>query len=413
MRYIWFIANKIGFGKGARFTKFMLLLGILSVSLSIMVMVLTSAITNGFQNQITNKVYNFWGHIHISGGYLDEFFDSDPITLSSSIVDSIQNLDLTSEGAHGKVTNVNGIIQYPIIIQNSETLEGAILRAVDSTYRFDILEKYIVEGKLEMFKQESRSILLSTTICDRIDAEIGDKLILFFVKDNREIPRRFEIVGTYNTGLTEFDEEFVFLRHSDVAEILGFERNEYTSYEVTLDYPEDISIYDNYLYEEVIPSDLFNFSIEDQFDEIFNWVRLQEVNEKIIIGLLMLVCVINMITVFLILVMEKVQLVGIFKALGATDGQVKRIFIYLALRILVLGLIIGNLVALTLGYIQQKWKWIKLDETEYYLKAAPIEFSWQFIILINLLCLVVCLLFMFIPAMVVSKISPARTLRFS
>lgn len=409
----WYIARKIGFGQGARFTRFMLGLATVSIALSITIMILANAVTNGFQNQITQKIYDFWGHIHISSGYTNKFFETDPITLDPSLISEIRDLDLRPYGARGKVFSVNGIIQYPVILQNGPILEGSIIRSLDSSFRYDVMSRYMIEGSLDSFRTEERSLILSRSIQNKIDARVGDRIVLYFIKDEQQFPRRFRIQGIYNTGVMEYDDKIVFARTKDIRGILDFAPGEFTSYEITLERNEDIETYDEYLYQNIIPSNLFNFSIDELFPNIFDWVNMQEINEQLILILLLIVSVINMITVFFILVMEKVQVIGLLKALGALNRDIRQIFILLAGRILFFGILIGNGLALVLGYMQQKFHLISLDESEYYISHVPIEFNFGFILLINLVVLIVCLLFMFLPALVISRIRPSKTLRFA
>lgn len=413
MKSIWYIARKIGFGQGAGFTRFMLGLAMVSIALSITIMILANAITNGFQNQITQKIYDFWGHIHISNGYTNKFFETDQIQLEDALIEEIEALDLRSMGASGPVESINGIIQYPVIIQHDGVLEGAITRSVDSTYRYDVMSRYIIDGSLDSFRREDRSVILSRSIQQRIDAQVGDQLILYFIKDEQQFPRRFRVQAIYNTGVMEYDDKIIFVRTEDIRGILGFDPGMFTSYEISLRNNEDIELYNDYLYQHVVPSKFFNFSIEELFPNIFEWVYMQETNETLIMVLLMIVSIINMITVFFILVMEKVQLIGLLKALGATNQHVRRIFILLAGRILFFGIVIGNGVALLLGFLQQKFQLITLNEAEYYISHVPIEFNFGFILLINGIVLIVCLVFMFLPALVISRIRPSRTLRFA
>src|SRR5690554_1298381 len=327
MKSIWYIARKIGFGQGAGFTRFMLGLAMVSIALSITIMILANAITNGFQNQITQKIYDFWGHIHISNGYTNKFFETDQIQLEDALIEEIEALDLRSMGASGPVESINGIIQYPVIIQHDGVLEGAITRSVDSTYRYDVMSRYIIDGSLDSFRREDRSVILSRSIQKRIDAQVGDQLILYFIKDEQQFPRRFRVQAIYNTGVMEYDDKIIFVRTEDIRGILGFDPGMFTSYEISLRNNEDIELYNDYLYQHVVPSKFFNFSIEELFPNIFEWVYMQETNETLIMVLLMIVSIINMITVFFILVMEKVQLIGLLKALGATNQHVRRIFI--------------------------------------------------------------------------------------
>lgn len=413
MKSVWYIARKIGFGQGARFTRFMLGLGTVSIALSIAIMILANAITNGFQHQITQKIYDFWGHIHVSSGYTNKFFETEAISLDSALIEDIRDLDLTGEGADGKIRSVDGIIQYPVILQQNALLEGAIIRSLDSTYRYDVMNRYMVEGDLDSFRMDERSLMLSRSIQRKMEVEVDDRIVLYFITDDQQLPRRFRIRGIYNTGVMEYDDKVVFARTEDIRGILGFAPGEYTSYEISLEKNQDIGVYDDYLYQNVIPSDYFNFSIEELWPNIFQWVYMQETNEQLIMVLLLIVSVINMITVFFILVMEKVQVIGLFKALGALNRDVRRIFILLAGRILFFGILIGNGLALILGFLQQKLQLITLDETEYYISHVPIEFDFGFILLINVVVLVVCVLFMFLPALIISRIRPSKTLRFA
>lgn len=413
MKSNWYIARKIGFGQGAGFTRFMLGLAVVSIALSITIMILSNAITNGFQSQITQKIYDFWGHIHISSGYTNKFFETDPIQLDDDLISEIRTLDLRDQGALGSVRSVDGIIQYPVILQHAEVLEGAITRSLDSAFRYDVMNRYMVEGSLDSFRLEERSLILSRSIQQRIDARVGDRIILYFIKDEQQVPRRFRIQGIYNTGVMEYDDKVVFVRTEDIRGILGFAPGSYTSYEVSLQSNQDIELYNDYLYQHLVPSDLFNFSIEELFPNIFEWVYMQETNEILIMVLLLIVSVINMITVFFILVMEKVQLIGLLKAMGAPNKDVRQIFIILAGRILFFGIVIGNGIALLLGYLQQRFQLITLNESEYYISHVPIEFNFGFILIINAVVLIVCLIFLFLPALVISRIRPSRTLRFA
>src|SRR5690606_5233768 len=219
----------------------------------------------------------------------------------------------------------------------------------------------MVEGSLDSFRTEERSLILSRAIQNKIDAQVGDRIVLYFIKDEQQFPRRFRIQGIYNTGVMEYDDKIVFARTNDIRGILDFAPGEFTSYEITLEKNDDIEIYDDYLYQNLIPSNLFNFSIDELFPNIFDWVNMQEINEQLILVLLLIVSIINMITVFFILVMEKVQVIGLLKALGALNSDIRQIYILLAGRILFFGIFIGNGLALLLGYLQQKFHLIALD----------------------------------------------------
>src|SRR5690625_6089871 len=144
-------------------------------------MILANAITNGFQNQIPQKIYDFWGHIHISDGYTNKFFETNPIRLDSAVIEEIKYLDLRDQGAVSTVRSVNGIIQYPVIIQHGSTLEGVITRALDSDFRYDVIDQYIVDGSLDTFRNMERSLIFSCNILRKFDDHILYVMRLFFI----------------------------------------------------------------------------------------------------------------------------------------------------------------------------------------------------------------------------------------
>jgi lipoprotein-releasing system permease protein len=242
--------------------------------------------------------------------------------------------------------------------------------------------------------------------------QLGNRLILSFVKNNVQWKRRFTIVGIYNTGLEEYDKRMALLDIDVLREVLGWLSNEVQGMEVVLDDIRDMDILADYIYYENVPDQLYVETIRSKFPSIFEWLNLQTVNERVITNLMILVGLINMATVLLILVLERTRMIGILKSLGAGQWQIRKIFLYHAAYIIISGLVAGNIAGIGLALIQKKTGIIQLDENNYYLDTAPIELDFWHIVWLNAGTFVVTLLFLVLPTYLVTRISPLKAIRF-
>ena len=224
--------------------------------------------------------------------------------------------------------------------------------------------------------------------------------------------RAFQIKNIYKTGLEEYDKRFGIVDIKKLQEILGWNVNEVQGMEVVLNDVRDLDVISEYVYYEILPQQLYAESIRSKFPSIFEWLSLQDINETIILQLMVLVAIINMITVLLILILERTQMIGILKSLGMNNWQVRKIFIYNAGYIIFYGLIIGNILGLGIALLQKHFNFIKLDEANYYLDTAPIEINWMALILLNVGTFVVTLITLVLPTMLITRIAPVKALRF-
>jgi len=212
--------------------------------------------------------------------------------------------------------------------------------------------------------------------------------------------------------LEEYDKRFGIVDIAKVQEILGWPASDVQGMEVVLDDVRDLDIISEYIYYEVLPQEYFAETIRSKFPSIFEWLNLQDINEKIILQLMIIVAIINMITVLLILILERTQMIGILKSLGMNNWSIRKIFIYNAGYIIFFGLIFGNILGLGVAFLQKHFQFIKLEEANYYLSTAPIEINWWTVLLLNIATLVVTLIFLVIPTMLVTRITPVKALRF-
>ena len=247
---------------------------------------------------------------------------------------------------------------------------------------------------------------------ERLKLKQGDKLILHFVREGNQLQRRFIIKGIYKTGLEENDAKFALASIDRVREVLNWDSTQISGLEITIDHIDDLSLITDYVYHEEIPSHLYAESIREKFPSLFEWLELQDINTVVIIGLMLAVAIINMITALLILILERTQMIGILKSMGAKDKNIRYVFLWFGLFITIGGMLIGNLLGLGLAWLQDRFRFIKLEESDYYLDYAPVMVLPWHLVAVNLGALVMIGLCLVAPSYLVSKINPIKTIHF-
>lgn len=240
--------------------------------------------------------------------------------------------------------------------------------------------------------------------------DVGDKVVMYFVQDPPRY-RNFDIVGIYETFLEDFDDRFILGDMQTIRNLNGWEKDQVGGFEVFIQNPKDIDLYEDDLYQ-IVDYDLKMDKVTDRFIQIFDWLYLLNNNVYVFLGLILFVAMFNMVSILFILIMERTQMIGILKALGARNSQIRRIFVWNGIRIIGRGLLVGNLVGLGFGFIQQHTQVIKLNAENYYMSYVPIHWDWAIILGMNLLILLATTAILFVPAMVISNIKPIKAIRF-
>lgn len=432
MNFENFIARRIAFSKEQNFTAVIVKIAVAAVSLSLAVMIIATATITGFKRDITKKIFGFWGHIHVTDANISRTFEAIPIQRDSELVNQILSIEsivyqkpkhlfgmpvqnqYKEMNTKGGVQKVYAFVLAPTILNTKDEFEGLIIRGVEESFSTEIMNNFMIEGHSIEFldSMPSDELVISRTTARRLQLEIGEKVILNFIKENRTFKRRFSISGIYKTGLEEYDVKFAMADIRKVQEALGWEAEEIAGYELYLDHIEDLNVINEYIYLDVLPSRLYAETIEEKFPGIFEWLKIQNSNEIVILGLMTFVSILTMITALLILIIEKTNLIGILKSIGASDWSIRKIFLYQAGVILFKGAFWGNLVGLSVCFLQKHFKILTLNEEVYYLSEAPIHVDWMVIVLLNLGVLIIILSSMIIPSALISRISPVRSLRF-
>ena len=385
------------------YTRPIIRIAILAVALSVSIMLLSVFILSGFKAEISDKVFGFGGHVSVTKFSYNQSYENDPINYSNEIVSKIESID--------DVENIQQFATKAGIIKKEEEILGVIIKGVGQDYNWRFFEKNLVLGELPVYDSlTSNKVLISENISKKMKLEIGDDLVMYFVQKPTRV-RKFIISGIYKTGLTEFDEITVLADIKHIQKLNNWNNNQIGGYEVLLSNIDNLQ-YNSELIDETIDFDLKAISIKDKYPQIFDWLRLQDFNVLIILILMLIVGGVNMITSLLIIILEKSRLIGVLKAIGATNWDIRKVFIYNSLYIISSGLLFGNLIALSFSIAQKYFNLIKLDENIYFMSYVPIKIEFLSLLLINFGTIIICYLILVIPSIVISKISPAKSIKF-
>ena len=427
-----FIAKRVAASNKQSFSGLIIKIAIAAMALSLAVMIIATSVIAGFKHQIGEKIFGFWGHIHITSTMINRTTgEAVPINIQQSFypsLDTIANirykenfslfgLELpfaVEKTTKGGVRHIQAFSLIPGIIKTKDEIEGIVLKGVGDDFDWSFFNKYLVEAEpLDANNPESeRGIILSQQTADRLQLKVGDPFLFNFVKNKEPLLRRFKVQGIYKTGLEEYDRKFALVNMNQVQQLLGWEEDQVTGFEVFIEDLSDLEILTDYIYIEEIPGELYAESIRSKYPNIFEWLALQDINEVVILVLMVIVGLINMITALMILILERTNMIGILKALGQTNWGIRKTFLYHAGYIILLGLFWGNIIGIGFCILQEKTGLIQLSEENYYLSTAPIELNLFTVLLLNVGAMLIIMLFLIIPSWLVTRISPVKAIRF-
>ena len=406
MNIEYFIAKKLFAAKenNNSYTKPILRIAIFAVSLSVAVMLISLMIVNGFKNNISSKVIGFGSHIVITKFSNNQSYESEPISINQNFLSKISNDDY--------IKNINVFATKAGIIKTSEEIHGVVLKGVSDDYNWKFFKDNLVSGEVLHINDTIRSndILVSNEIARLLKLNISDNLIMYFMQEPTRV-RKFNIKGIYSTEMVDFDKLFIIGDIKHIQSLNLWQDTLIGGFEITINDFNKLDKATEKIYNE-IPYDLNARSIKERIPQIFNWLDLQDVNAMVILILMFIVGVINMITVLLILILERTQVIGILKALGATNWNIQKVFLFSTTNLIVKALFFGNLIALLFAFLQIKFSIISLDPETYYMNSIPISLDIIHLLLINFFTICLCYLILIIPSIIITKITPIKAIRF-
>jgi lipoprotein-releasing system permease protein len=400
-----FIAKRLALGKFKSFASLIIRLAWFGVGLSVAVMIISMAIVIGYKNKISEKVLGFGGEIEIHSTGTSGNFDYTQFKDSQALVKKLLSVP--------NIKSIAPIMSRPGIIKAQEELEGIVFKGVDGHYDMSFLSRNLIKGRLPKVGDSlhKREIVVSKILAKKLRIDTGEIVKVYFINEPvRVIP--CTIVGIYETGLEENDMIFVIGSLREMQRIFANKRPEITHYEVlTHDFSQLAPTHK--LLNKAIPHELYAESLMKLNPQIFDWLGYLDQNIIIILTLMVVVSCINMITALLILIIERTNMIGILKALGSRSKLIKRIFLNHALYILALGLVFGNILGLSLCYLQDKFRLITLPQETYYLSYVPIEVNWMHVALINIGTVAICMAALLLPVRLINRIEPVKAIKFN
>jgi lipoprotein-releasing system permease protein len=406
-----FIANRIAFNRQRSFSRFIIRLSIVATVISVAVMIITLAFTNGFQETVSQKVFSFWGHIRVQYKQPMKASIAEELQIekNDTVVQAIkQNPDVVS---------IHPFATKYAMLKTKDEMEGVLMKGFDSSYDFNHLRRFMKQGRWLTFNDTtySREIIISSYTAGQLKLKPGDKVVIYFVRPDGSLrPDKLTIVGIYKTGIEDYDKTFAIGDLKLIQRLNGWQSNEIGGYEIFLrDYHSMQKISDDLYYNiEKFPSTWDTKTIRDLYPNIFDWLKMQDTTRNVLIAIMIFVAVINLVTCLIILVLERIRMVGVLKAVGATNWTVQKIFLRYSGLITTAGILLGALAGLGICWLQQSTGFIKLKEEAYYMTEAAVKIIWWQVGLICAGTLVVCFLILTIPSLIVRKVRPVKAIQF-
>jgi len=367
-------------------------------------MIISFLILKGFQLKIQDKIISFGGHLQITKFTLSQSYEEDPIS---------KNLALYHDySQYNYIDHIQEYANKAGLLKANEEVMGIVLKGVSNTFDLSKFEQNITDGEFPELNDESTSneTMISQNIANKLNLEVGDDALIYFIQNPPRV-RKLKISGLYETGMEDFDEKIILGDIRLVQRINNWPDSLVGGFEIFLNDFDEADYYQSKL-EDVVGYELYIEKISDKFAEIFDWLLLLNRNVVIFLSLTLFVACFNMVSILLILIMERTQMIGVFKALGAANKIIRKIFIYNGMQLIAKGLLLGNFIGITFGVLQSKFHFLSLDPKNYYMEFVPISWNWGIILLLNMLTFIMVSLVLTVPTMIISTISPIKSIRF-
>lgn len=397
--------------QGTAFSRPINVIAIIGIALGLAVMILAVAILTGFKQQIRDKVAGFGAHIQVVRFDANLSYETIPISASQPFVEKIKN--------HPGIKNVQVFATKAGIIKTEDNIQGVVLKGIGSDYDWSFFSSNLIEGDVVRVNDTVRTnnVLISKKVADMLGFKLGDSFSMFFVQDPPRM-RKFTITGIYETSLEEFDKTYIFCDIDHIKRLNGWKDDQVSGFEIL------INDFDQLDYMTEVVRDAIGYRVSEdeeqlkvtnirtRYPQIFDWLGFQDTNVIIILILMILVAGFNMISGLLILILEKTNMIGVLKAMGAGNKLIRNVFLYQASWLTIKGLFWGNIIGIGLAVLQLKTGLISLDPASYYLKSVPINLNLLHIILLNAGTMAAIVLMLLIPSQLIARITPVKAIRY-
>jgi lipoprotein-releasing system permease protein len=405
-----FIASRIAFNRQKTFSRFIIRLSIVATIISVATMIITLSFVNGFRETVSNKVFSFSGHVRIQyrQPMKNAIAEEEPITSDNTIQKKVNNLP--------QVRSIHSFATKSFFIKTNDEIDGLLLKGFEQKESFTHLSEFLQSGRWVNFNDSTytREIVLSAYSANQLNLKTGDRPFIYFLRSDGSLrPDRVTVVGIYKTGIDHYDKAFALGDIKLIRRLNGWKENEIGGYEIFLNDFQKMTAASNDIYEiEGFPMLWETKTVKEIYPEIFDWLNIISYNGRILIAIVAIIAIINFITCLIILVLERVRMIGILKAIGATNWTIQKIFLHHSALITFVGIFLGTVISILLLWLQMETGFVRLKEAEYYMNTAAVRIDPMQVLLVVGGTLVISLLVLLIPSFLVRKIEPIKALRF-
>ena len=404
------IAKRIAFNKQQSFSRFIIRLSVAATAVSIIAMIITLAFVNGFQEKVADKIFGFWGHIRVQKYETGKSLISEELPLTKN--KAVENSLATAPG----VVSYQSFATKSAVLESNTEIEGVLIKGIEKNENHSALKKFLVAGRWMQFTDSlySKETIVSDAVAKQLQIKINDTIKVHFVSTNADAQktyRKLVVVGFYHTGIDEYDKLFMIADINLIRRINNWEPDQIGGYEVFVDQYQNIDTISGGL-SNALPSEWMSKSIKEIYPNIFDWLDIQDVNRNVVFIVMGIVALINLITCLLILMLERTNMIGLLKAMGATNWTIQKIFIVYASFITLAGVGFGLIIGVGICLLQQATGFITLDEASYYITVAPIKIIWWQVAAVCAGTSVVCFISLFLPTLLIPKVSPVKAIEF-
>ena len=401
----YFISKRISRGYQEGFSSTIHKIAIVSIAIGLAASIVSFLIMKGFQETVKEKIYSFSGHILITKFSMNNSTEEQPMDYQIDIYNHPDRYPF--------IRHVQEYAHKVGVVKTDDEALGVLIKGVGKSFDLESFRDNIVKGEFVEFQDSgySNHVVLSKTIAQKLQKDVGDEIIVHFFQNPPRF-RRLKVTGIYETNLSEYFDSHIILTDIRLIQRLNdWPDSVAGGLEVFVKDPNQIDQAGAAI-GEMMDFDLNIERVSDRFIQVFEWLELLSRQVNILLGIILTVVCVNMISIVLILVMERTQMIGMLKALGANNGLIRSVFIYNGVNLILKGLLLGNLLGLGLCFVQYKFKIIELNPRDYYMSFVPISWHWEIVLALNLITLALVTVILLLPTMAISRITPIKAIRF-
>lgn len=389
-------------------------IALFGIVLGLVVLILSVAIVTGYKSEVGRKVIGFGSHLHIVNLDSNQSYETTPISQDQPFLSDLKRI----EG----IRHIQIFATKPGIIRTDDEIQAVVLKGIGPDFDWSFFEENKVEGSRFQIQDTVRNnqVWVSKQMADMLKLKLGDDLIMFFIYGSEIIPRqrKFQLAGIYKTSLEEFDRLFVLVDINHIRKLNNWKNDEVSGFEILVNDFNKLNDQEKVVHNLLLRNTVANgpvlqvVSIREKYRHIFDWLGLLDVNVWVILTLMILVAGFNMVSSLLVVILERTQMIGILKAMGARNWSIRKVFLYFSVMLILKALVLGNILGIGICLIQQYTHVLKLDATSYYLEYIPINLTILHLVLLNLGTIFVTMLMLLLPSYFITKVSPEKIIRF-